>query len=106
MLCCTKGRAAQLTVGQMINVTDDELRIERRKTTELIVSCFRDLPKVPWSDFFSTLLGGAAGRVRVDRALASHPLLRAMWGCFKPPRCAADGVLRPTRAACPAGVEL
>ena len=54
-----------------------------------------------------TLLGGVAGgRVRVDRALASHPLLRAMWGCFKPPRCAADGVLRPTRAACPAGVEL
>ena len=54
-----------------------------------------------------TLLGGvAAGRVRVDRALASHPLLRAMWGCFKPPRCAADGVSRPTRAACPAGVEL
>ena len=54
-----------------------------------------------------TLLGGVAGgRVRVDRALASHPLLRALWGCFKPPRCAADGVLRPTRAACPAGVEL
>ena len=232
----TKGRA-QLRVGQMINITHDELRIERRKTTELIVSCFRDLPKVPWSDFFSrtarrggfanylsgattlegrrrrcpsatsswrrrgrarrscetltrtwgfrpyaarrcrfrprercstprrrgrsrgsvamspvpgtrrcpaappsgtfsytgratrrstsstpsmrlvslrrhesvpldTLLGGAAGRVRVDRALASHPLLRAMRGCFKPPRCAADGVLRPTRAACPAGVEL
>ena len=48
----TKGRA-QLRVGQMINITHDELRIERRKTTELIVSCFRDLPKVPWSDFFS-----------------------------------------------------
>ena len=42
----------------------------------------------------------------LDRALAGHPLLRALWGCFKPPRCAADGVLRPTRAACPAGVEL
>ena len=187
----TKGRA-QLTVGQMINVTHDELRIERRKTTELIVSCFRDLPKVPsvlrdidaylglptlrgaplslpaaravlaaqvkdtlarkcrdgtgtWNASLpgcpaerpiqlyrtrdaaqylvhaidaigslrrhesvplDTLLGGAAGRVRVDRALAGHPFLRALWGCFKPPRCAADGVLRPTRAACPAGVEL
>ena len=44
----TKGRA-QLRVGQMINITHDELRIERRKTTELIVSCFRDLPKVPWN---------------------------------------------------------
>ena len=54
-----------------------------------------------------TLLGGVAGgRVRVDQALARHPLLRALWGCFKPPRCAADGVLRPTRAACPPGVEL
>ena len=53
-----------------------------------------------------TLLGVAGGRVRVDRALAGHPLLRVVWGCFKPPRCAADGVLRPTRAACPAGVEL
>ena len=48
-------------------------------------------------------LGDAARRARPR---ASHPLLRALWGCFKPPRCAADGVLRPTRAACPAGVEL
>jgi len=66
------------------------------------IQLYRTHESVP----LDTLLGGAAGRVRVDRALASHPLLRALWGCFKPPRCAADGVLKPTRAACPAGVEL
>ena len=70
---------------------------------ERSIQLYRTHESVP----LDTLLGGVAGgRVRVDRALASHPLLRALWGCFKPPRCAAAGVLRPTRAACPAGVEL
>ena len=70
---------------------------------ERSIQLFRTHESVP----LDTLLGGVAGgRVRVDRALAGHPLLRALWGCFKPPRCAADGVLRPTRAACPPGVEL
>ena len=70
---------------------------------ERAIQLYRTHESVP----LDTLLGGVAGgRVRVDQALARHPLLRALWGCFKPPRCAADGVRRPTRAACPAGVEL
>ena len=70
---------------------------------ERSIQLYRTHESVP----LDTLLGGVAGgRVRVDQAVARHPLLRAMWGCFKPPRCAADGVLRPTRAAYPAGVEL
>ena len=70
---------------------------------ERSIQLFRTHESVP----LDTLLGGVpGGRARVDRALAGHPLLRALWGCFKPPRCAADGVLRPTRAACPPGVEL
>ena len=43
----------------MFNVSHDESRIVLRKTTELIVSCFRDVPKVPWSDVFSLQFLGA-----------------------------------------------
>jgi len=68
---------------------------------ERSIQLFRTHESVP----LDTLLGGAPGRARVDSALASHPLLRAMWGCFVPPRCASDGVLRPTRAACPPTVH-